>query len=71
MRCGVRAVLRILFCALRPGIVLGALVAFGISAWDLVGGFGFGLYLGFGRCFVYCGFGRVEFVGGLRNGMKV
>ena len=25
---------------------------------------------GIGRCFVYCGFGRVEFVGGLRNGVK-
>ena len=31
-------------------------IVFGISACDLVGGFGFGLYLGFGRCFVYCGF---------------
>ena len=27
--------------------------------------------VGFGRCFVYCGFGRFDLVGGLRNGMKV
>ena len=62
MRCGVRAVLRILFRALGLGVVLGGALCFG-------------LYLGFGRgiweVLVYCGLGRVDLVGGLRNGVKV
>ena len=50
-------------------------IVFKISVWDLVGALCFGLYLGF-RCgtwelLVYCGFGRVDLVGGLRNGVKV
>ena len=45
---------------------------FGISAWDLGVALCFGLYfgVGFGRCFVYCGSGRVDLGGGLRNGVK-
>ena len=27
--------------------------------------------VGFGRCSVYCGFGKFDLVGGLRNGLKV
>ena len=52
MRSGVRAVLRILFCALGLGVVLGgALVLSCIWNFGLGFGrcFGFGLYLGF-RC---------------------
>ena len=105
MRCGVRAVLRILFCAvlcwevlrvLDFGVGLGRCcvfwMVFGIVAWDLGGALCVGLYLGFrcgnwevlcvldciwdfgfgfGRCFVYCGFGKVDFLGGLRNGVTV
>ena len=62
MRCGVRAVLRILFCALGFGVVLGGALILK-CIWD------FGV--GFGRCIVYCGFGRVDLLGGLRNGVKV
>ena len=51
VRCGVWAVLRILFCALGFDVVLGGALCFG-------------LYLGFGcgiwEVLVYCGFGRVE-----------
>ena len=38
----------VLWCVLGGALVLGC-------TWD------FGV--GFGRCFVYCGFGRVDFVG--------
>ena len=84
MRCGVRAVLRILFCAvlcwevlcvLDFGVGLGRCCVFWIvfgnsevlCVLDCIWDFG----VGFGRYFVYCGFGRVEILGGLRNGVKV
>ena len=64
MRCGVRAVLRILSCALGLGVVLG-----GALVLDCISGFRCGTWevlcvldciwdfgVGFGRCFVYCGF---------------
>ena len=58
---------------------------FWISAWDLVGALCVGLYLGFRRgiqwvlCVLDCiwevlcvlGVWKVEFLGGLRNGVKV
>ena len=54
MRCGVRAVLRILFCALGFGVVLGGALILK-CIWDF--------RVGFGRCIVYCGFGRVDLLG--------
>ena len=49
-------------------------LCFGV--WCCVGRcFDFELYLGFWcgiwEVLVYCGFGRVDFLGGLRNGVKV
>ena len=57
------------------GVVLGGALCFGfrcgdsevLCVLDCIWDFG----VGFGRYFVYCGFGRVEILGGLRNGVKV
>ena len=75
MRSGVREVFRFFLCFAvwhchgRCFVFWGV---FGISAWDLGVALCFGLYfgVGFGRCFVYCGSGRVDLGGGLRNGVK-
>ena len=49
MRCGVRAVLRILFCALGFWCCVGKCfvfwIVFGIAAWDLFRCFGFWIVL--------------------------
>ena len=68
MRCGVRAVLRILFCALGFGVVLVGALCFGLylgcrcGIWEVLGvldsiwDFGVGL----GRCFVFWCFERLK-----------
>ena len=81
MRSGVRAVFRFFFflcLCFAFGIALGGALCFGLylgfrrGIWevlcvlDCIWDFG----VGFGRCFVYCGFGRVDLGGGLRNGVK-
>ena len=63
MRPGVSVVLRILFCALGVGVVLGNGSAVVLDCiWD------FGV--GFGRCFVSCWCGRLVLLGRLKIGFK-
>ena len=62
MRCGVRAVLRILFLCFGVWCCVGR--CFDVELY-------LGVWCGIWEVPVYCGFGRVDFLGGLRNGVKV